>query len=225
MVGCVPLNRLHSLGETLDALGFGFVGLELVDPGGDTLVFRAVNQRASGLAGVPLQRVVGRTVDEVLPSVRAAGLVELYVAVARDGQPRQLERVRIPVAPMEGEVFRLSAFRVGDRFVGIAFDNVRHERQQALDQVVELLHAIQHLAAGRETGTAGSEPPPLTEREREIVSLVAGGLTSREIAQRLGLSIRTVETHRANVMRKLELHTTAELALYAARAGMVPAGR
>lgn len=215
------MDAIRSLGETLDALGFGFVALELVEPAGDTLVFRSVNERASVLAGVPLASFAGRTVDEALPSVRAAGLVDLYVAVARDGVPRQLERVRIPVPPMEGEVFRVSAFRVGDRLVGIAFDNVRHERHHRLDQIVELLQAIRHLAAGREGASADPEPPPLTEREREIVVLVAEGLTNRESAQRLGLSVRTVETHRANVMRKLELRTTAELALYAVRAGLI----
>jgi len=205
----------------LDALGFGFVALELIDPALDTLVFRAVNEQASELAGLPLGGFLGRTVDEALPSVRAAGLTDVYVAVAREGTPRQVERVRIPVPPMEGEVFRVSAFRVADRLVGIAFDNVRHQRHHRLEQVVELLQAIRHLSARRETDAERAEPPSLTEREREIVGLVANGLTNREIGQRLGLSVRTVETHRANVMRKLELRTTAELALYAVRAGLV----
>lgn len=215
------LDRLHRIGEMLDALGFGFVALELIDPALDTLVFRAVNEQSSVLAGVPLGAVLGKTVDESLPSVRVAGLVDLYVAVVRDGTPRQLERVRIPVPPMEGEVFRVSAFRVDDRLVGIAFDNVRHQRHHRLDQVVELLQAIRHLSVGRESEVGSGESHALTEREREIVGLVASGLTNREIGQRLGLSVRTVETHRANVMRKLQLRTTAELARYAVRAGLI----
>lgn len=215
------MDTIHRLGETLDALGFGFVALELVDPADDILVFRSVNERASVLAGVPLASVAGTTVDEALPSVRAAGLVDIYAAVARDGMPRQVERVRIPVPPMEGEVFRVSAFRVGERLVGIAFDNVRHERHHTLDRIVELLQAIRHLAVGREDESGFPESPALTDREREIVALVAEGLTNREIAQRLGVSVRTVETHRANAMRKLHLRTTAELALYAGRAGLI----
>jgi len=55
----------------------------------------------------------------------------------------------------------------------------------------------------------------LTHREREVLLLSADGASAAEIAQRLSISPRTVETHRANYMRKLGLHTQAELAKYA----------
>ena len=57
----------------------------------------------------------------------------------------------------------------------------------------------------------------LTLREREIVQLLAEGLTSKDAARRLGLSARTVEAHRANLMRKLRLHSVADLVRYAVR--------
>ena len=60
----------------------------------------------------------------------------------------------------------------------------------------------------------------LTLREREVLSLVAAGYTNVEIAARLGISSRTVETHRANLMRKLGLHTLAELIRLALRRGI-----
>jgi DNA-binding NarL/FixJ family response regulator len=57
----------------------------------------------------------------------------------------------------------------------------------------------------------------LTDRERELVQLVAEGHTSKEIAHLLGISIKTVESHRSAVMHKLEFHSSAELVRYAIR--------
>ena len=57
----------------------------------------------------------------------------------------------------------------------------------------------------------------LTSREREIVQLLAEGKSSKEVASSLGISIKTAETHRANIMRKLDLHSVSELVRYAVR--------
>jgi DNA-binding NarL/FixJ family response regulator len=57
----------------------------------------------------------------------------------------------------------------------------------------------------------------LTDREREILQLVAEGLTSKEMAQHLKLSIRTIDAHRANIMNKLNIHTTPGLVKFAIR--------
>jgi two-component system NarL family response regulator len=69
---------------------------------------------------------------------------------------------------------------------------------------------------------AGGSPTRsrLGSREREVLQLVAEGLTSSEIAQRLMLSTRTVDTHRRNIMRKLGLHSVAELTKFAITEGM-----
>ena len=61
----------------------------------------------------------------------------------------------------------------------------------------------------------------LSEREREIFQLIAEGNSNKGIAQMLSLSISTVETHRAHIMEKLDLHTTAEIILYAVRKGFL----
>jgi DNA-binding NarL/FixJ family response regulator len=61
----------------------------------------------------------------------------------------------------------------------------------------------------------------LTPREREVIQLVAEGKTTKEIATALHLSIKTAETHRTNLMRKLDLHSVADLTLYAVRNGIV----
>jgi two-component system response regulator NreC len=62
----------------------------------------------------------------------------------------------------------------------------------------------------------------LTNREREVLHLAAEGHSSAEIAERLSVSPRTVETHRANMMRKLDLHSHTDLIRYALRRGIIP---
>ena len=71
-------------------------------------------------------------------------------------------------------------------------------------------------------GKTRAEPPEtmrdrLTSREREIVQLLAEGKSSKEVASSLNISVKTAETHRANIMRKLQLHTVSELVRYAVR--------
>ena len=65
------------------------------------------------------------------------------------------------------------------------------------------------------------EPSQLSQRETEIVQLIAEGLTGREIAQRLYLSHHTISTHRKNILKKLRVNSTSELILYAIRFGIV----
>ena len=69
--------------------------------------------------------------------------------------------------------------------------------------------------------SAGNHQTDLTKREREILRLVAQGRRSKEIAQMLGISLRTVESHRAAGMRKLDLHSTAEVVRYAIREQLI----
>ena len=103
--------------------------------------------------------------------------------------------------------------------------------------VQDLVAAIEAVQAGRayysppvqrelsELLRAHSAPPrpmdTLTEREREVVQLVVKGLSTREIATQLDISTRTVETHRANLMRKLNLKSVALLTQFAIREGLV----
>lgn len=61
----------------------------------------------------------------------------------------------------------------------------------------------------------------LTDREKEVLQLLAEGRSNKEVAALLDLSLSTVETHRANLMQKLNLHNTAEIVLYAVRKGII----
>jgi len=70
-------------------------------------------------------------------------------------------------------------------------------------------------------GPGESALPGLTPRQREILQLIAEGGSTKEIAYRLGLSAKTVETHRAEIMRRLEIHDVAGLVRYAIRRGLV----
>lgn len=63
----------------------------------------------------------------------------------------------------------------------------------------------------------------LTPRQREIVQLLAEGKSSKEVAVALGLSVKTAETHRANIMRRLDCHSVAELVRYAVRNRIIQA--
>jgi DNA-binding NarL/FixJ family response regulator len=64
---------------------------------------------------------------------------------------------------------------------------------------------------------------PLTSRERQVLQLVAEGKTTKEIAQVLGVSVKTAETHRSHIMDKLSIHDTAGLVRYAIRRGVIEA--
>ena len=105
----------------------------------------------------------------------------------------------------------------------------------------ELLTAIRHVAAGRSylspaicdrvmsgyvrarAPAAGTTPSwsALTERELEVLKLVAEGHTTREIAEYLSLSAKTIEKHRANMMRKLGLHNASDVTAYAMENGLL----
>jgi DNA-binding NarL/FixJ family response regulator len=76
-------------------------------------------------------------------------------------------------------------------------------------KVAEILHGKQ--------GISNCNGVVLTEREREIIAMIAEGLSNKEIADKLFLSTHTVNTHRKNIMNKLEVNNTAGLVMYAVR--------
>ena len=105
----------------------------------------------------------------------------------------------------------------------------------------ELMHAVRVVIAGQKyfsepvsarlvsSYLRRNEPvlagcPRITERERQVLTRVALGETNKRVAMALRLSIKTIEKHRANLMRKLDLHNTAAVTLFAVRNGMLPAG-
>jgi RNA polymerase sigma factor (sigma-70 family) len=96
----------------------------------------------------------------------------------------------------------------------------------------ELVTAIQQVSAGSryvdpEVGATlvvdnvASALDDLSERERDVLQLLALGYTNQEIGKKLYISVRTVDTHRAHIMRKLQLETRAELVLFALAHGLI----
>jgi two-component system response regulator NreC len=92
---------------------------------------------------------------------------------------------------------------------------------RSLSRVVPDLRA---LAATNERYSTGT---PLTSREQEVMRLLAEGRTVREVASELSLSVKTIEAHKLNLMRKLDIHNRASLVEYAVEKGLVgaPAAR
>jgi two-component system, NarL family, response regulator NreC len=80
--------------------------------------------------------------------------------------------------------------------------------------------AEEYVRALKQKGVADSYEL-LTTREREILQLLAEGKTNKEVATSLNISVYTAETHRGNILQKLNLHSTAELVLYAVRKGII----
>ena len=80
------------------------------------------------------------------------------------------------------------------------------------------------LAATEADAEARAAADPLSDREREVLRLLALGHTNQEIAKMLYISVRTAETHRAHIMQKLRLTTRAELVRYALQQGLLEAG-
>jgi DNA-binding NarL/FixJ family response regulator len=93
------------------------------------------------------------------------------------------------------------------------FQGRRYLHPAAADELVELVT--------RGASLEEEEYETLTQRERQVLKLLAEGKTSRDIAKYLGISLKTAMTHRANLMAKLGLHSRAEVVKYAIRKGVI----
>jgi len=103
-----------------------------------------------------------------------------------------------------------------------AVDALLHDRTYFNSRVGEMV-LTRFLHGGRPPeGEYGL--PALTPREREVLQLLAEGQTTKEVAATLHLSVKTAETHRSNLMRKLGLHNVSELVMYAVRNNIVSLG-
>ena len=104
------------------------------------------------------------------------------------------------------------------------------------DSPRQLLAAVEAVASGKQYftslvsadnnvsgGSAGRTPARLSAREREIVQLLAEGRSNKEIATLLGIAFKTVDAHRTNIMKRLNLHSVAEVVRYAVRERIIQA--
>jgi DNA-binding NarL/FixJ family response regulator len=187
--------------------------------------FRIVGEAEDGLETV---RLVARLQPSVL--VLDLSLPGLHgLEVTREVR-KQTPQTRIVILSMyASEVYVLQALRNGA--AGYVLKNCG---------ATVLIQAIREVAAGRrhlcpqlstraidahiehDADTKLGRNEGLTTREREVLQLAAEGHTNTQIAARLFISSRTVETHRANLMRKLGLHTHTDLVRYALQQGILP---
>jgi DNA-binding NarL/FixJ family response regulator len=140
-------------------------------------------------------------------------LQRVFSAEATHDDAQLAARARLDaLSPRELEVVLLATRGLGNKdaasHLGISFRTVELHRRHAMRKlgtanIVELTHLVR--SAGREdVVTNGAlHPGRLTEREEEVQRLTAEGLGTKDIARRLGISVRTVETHRGNALRKL----------------------
>ena len=80
---------------------------------------------------------------------------------------------------------------------------------------------IEGYLVGKESNRSSTRWETLSQREREVLKLIAEGFKNKEIAEDLCISLKTVEKHRANLMKKLDLHNAAALTVYAVQKGLV----
>ncbi len=142
---------------------------------------------------------------------------------------RQVPQTRVVLLSMyAGEDYVLEALRNGASGYVLKDASISELIQAIRDAVAGRRYLSPPLAERaidayvRQTQESALDPyETLSDREREVLHLAAEGLTSAEIAERLSLSPRTVESHRSSMMRKLGLHTQTDLVRYAIRKGII----
>jgi len=149
-----------------------------------------------------------------------------------DAIKRMLPETRILIISMHAKIdYITSAFQAGAKGY-VVKDAPSGTILQALDQVSRgeyfldasvARQVVERLAElpGGQAKIADAAYESLTRREQEILRLIAEGQSSKEIADRLYISPKTVENHRTNIMAKLDLHSTMEMVRYAARLGLI----
>jgi DNA-binding NarL/FixJ family response regulator len=182
-----------------------------------------VGEAASGEQAIELAQ--REQPDVVLMDIAMKGITGLEAAAL---MRERLPGVRVVILSMHsGEEYVLQALRAGAAGY-LLKDAATGELELALRSVMRgeswLSPAVsRQVVEGYVQRTGGdSAPELLTARQREVLRLVAGGKSTKEIAFLLNLSVKTVETHRAQIMDRLGIRDVAGLVRYALRTGLVP---
>jgi DNA-binding NarL/FixJ family response regulator len=180
-----------------------------------------------------LQALVRTKPDIALVDISMPGLNGLELAARA---AREVPETRLVILSVHGDASHVAqALRAGARGYLV--------KDAAADEIPVLIRSVmrgetylspgisRHVVDGflGRAAPSGSERPDaselLTPRQREILQLVAEGRSTKEVAQLLELSVKTVETHRAQIMERLDIHDLAGLVRYAVRAGLVSSER
>ena len=182
-----------------------------------------VGEAASGEEALEL--AARQQPDVVLMDIAMKGITGLQAAARmRETHPA----VRVVILSMHsGEEYVLQALRAGAAGY-LLKDAATGELELALRSVMRgeswLSPAVSRQVVEGYVQRSGAEAAPdvLTARQREVLRLVAGGKSTKEIAFFLNLSVKTVETHRAQIMERLGIRDVPGLVRYALRTGLVP---
>ncbi len=184
---------------------------------------QVVGEAASGEEALEL--AARQQPDVVLMDIAMKGITGLEAAARmRETQPA----VRVVILSMHsGEEYVLQALRAGAAGY-LLKDAATGELELALRSVMRgeswLSPAVSRQVVEGYVQRSGAEAAPdvLTARQREVLRLLAGGKSTKEIAFFLNLSVKTVETHRAQIMERLGIRDVPGLVRYALRTGLVP---
>lgn len=171
----------------------------------------------SGLAAV-LKRLHELSIQSV--EISTSEMLEHYVALHTPDM--------VLIDPNFGGWFDLAEFKENhDKLASVKFVAIianvidssqlkdYQEKIAIYDSVEVMAEKLNALMQTEEEETLESDTEPLSQREKEIITYVVKGLTNKEIADKLYLSVHTVITHRRNIARKLQIHSPAGLTIYA----------
>lgn len=169
-------------------------------------------------------REVLRTIERCTPDIvlMDIGMPEVNGIEATRELKRVHPQVRVLIltAYEDDNLIRMARRAGADGYVLKSAD--RGLLLHAIGQVLSTgEHFPEELQADADASMNGSGVEELTRREREIFKLVVKGLKNKEISEELCISVKTVEKHRANLMKKLGLHSVAELVSYALKTGFM----
>jgi DNA-binding NarL/FixJ family response regulator len=172
-----------------------------------------------------LQGIEAHRPDILLTDISMTGMTGLELA---DRVRRDFPGTRTIILSMHAtKEYAERAFRVGVAGY-LVKDAAVHEVELAIRTVargetylspVISSHLISNFAQRPDLNEP--TPVPLTARQREVLKLIAEGLTTKAIARRLNISVKTADTHRTQLMERLDLHDIASLVRYAIRVGLV----
>ena len=141
----------------------------------------------------------------------------------KDGRYRWYMQSGRPCANEKGEVIGLIGFCIdvtSQRHAQDALRQARDKHREVLSSLREAVGMIEDVLSTDERAALPGDDR-LTPRQREILNLIARGYATREIATQLHVSVKTVESHRAQLMQRLNIHDVASLTRFAIRNGMV----